>query len=319
MRRLTGEGGARPVAGGAAAAAPAIARRPGARLREERRWAALFLLPDMLGVLAFTAFPVIAAAVLSFLDWNLITDATIVGLDNFREMMGDDAFWRTMAHTVYFTVGTVPTSMALALVLALALNRPLRGVTILRTAYFIPVVAPLISVAMVWRWLYDRDFGLINYFFDLVGLPAVGWLVDETWAMPSVIVMSIWKSLGYNLVIYLAGLQSIPRRLYEAAEMDGANAWQRFWRVTFPLLTPTTFFVMVVSLISSFQVFGQVYVMTRGGPGDATTTIVYYIYHVAFELFRMGYASALAWMLFAVVFFLTLVQVRFQRRWVYYE
>lgn len=309
------------LGGAAGLGAPPTAprRRLGARLREERRWALLFLAPDMLSVLAFTAFPVIAAVVLSFLDWNLITDATFVGLDNFREMMGDEAFWRTMGHTVYFTVGTVPTSMALALVLALALNRPLRGVTLLRTAYFIPVVAPLISVAMVWRWLYDRDFGLINYFFDIVGLPAVGWLTDETWAMPSVIIMSVWKSLGYNLVIYLAGLQSIPRRLYEAAEMDGANAWRRFWRVTFPLLTPTTFFVMVVSLISSFQVFSQVYVMTRGGPGDATTTIVYHIYHVAFELFRMGYASALAWMLFAVVFVLTLVQVRFQRRWVYYE
>jgi multiple sugar transport system permease protein len=296
-----------------------VRRRAGSRLRQEARWAAFFLAPDMLGVLAFTAFPVLAAIVLSFLDWNLITDASYVGVDNFRELLKDEVFWRTMGHTVYFTVGTVPTSMALGLVLALALNRPLRGVTLLRTAYFIPVIVPLISVAMVWRWLYDRDFGLINYFLNLTGLPVIGWLTDRTWAMPAVILMSIWKGLGYNLVIYLAGLQSIPRRLYEAAEMDGATAWQRFWRITFPLLTPTTFFVLVVSIISSFQVFSQVYVMTRGGPGDATTTIVYYIYHVGFELFRMGYASALAWTLFIVVFVLTLVQVRTQRRWVYYE
>jgi multiple sugar transport system permease protein len=273
----------------------------------------------MLGVLAFIAFPVFAAIVLSFLDWNLITAARYVGLDNFRELLKDEVFWRTMGHTVYFTVGSVPTSMALGLGLALALNRPLRGVTFLRTAYFIPVIVPLISVAMVWRWLYDRDFGLINYFLDLTGLPVIGWLTDGTWAMPAVIIMSIWKGLGYNLVIYLAGLQSIPRRLYEAAEIDGASAWQRFWRITFPLLTPTTFFVLVVSIISSFQVFGQVYVMTRGGPGNATNTIVYYVYHVGFELFRMGYASALAWTLFMVVFALTLLQVRMQRRWVYYE
>ena len=298
---------------------PALRRRAGPRLRQEARWAVLFLAPDMLGVLAFTAFPIVAAVVLSVLDWNLITDASYVGFDNFRELWSDEAFWRTMGHTVYFTVGTVPTSMALGLALALALNRPLRGVTFLRTAYFIPVIVPLISVAMVWRWLYDRDFGLINYFLDLAGFPVIGWLTEKTWAMPAVIIMSVWKGLGYNLVIYLAGLQSIPRRLYEAAEMDGASAWQRFWRITFPLLTPTTFFVLVVSIISSFQVFGQVYVMTRGGPGNATNTIVYYIYHVGFELFRMGYASALAWTLFLVVFALTLLQVRMQRRWVYYE
>jgi multiple sugar transport system permease protein len=313
-------GATRELAVGAPGPAPpASRRRSGPRLRQEARWAALFLAPDLLGVLAFTAFPVFAAIVLSFLDWNLITAARYAGLDNFQELLKDEVFWRTMAHTVYFTVGTVPTSMALGLVLALALNRPLRGVTFLRTAYFIPVIVPLISVAMVWRWLYDRDFGLINYFLNLTGLPVIGWLTDRTWAMPAVILMSIWKGLGYNLVIYLAGLQSIPRRLYEAAEMDGATAWQRFWRITFPLLTPTTFFVLVVSIISSFQVFSQVYVMTRGGPGDATTTIVYYIYHVGFELFRMGYASALAWTLFIVVFVLTLVQVRTQRRWVYYE
>jgi multiple sugar transport system permease protein len=296
-----------------------LRRRAGPRLRQEARWAAFFLAPDMLGILAFTAFPVVAAIVLSFLDWNLITAASYVGLDNFRELLKDEVFWQTMGHTVYFTLGTVPTSMALGLALALALNRPLRGVTFLRTAYFIPVIVPLISVAMVWRWLYDRDFGLINYFLSLVHLPLLGWLTTTTWAMPAVIIMSIWKGLGYNLVIYLAGLQSIPRRLYEAAEMDGASAWQRFWRITFPLLTPTTFFVLVVSIINSFQVFGQVYVMTRGGPGTATSTIVYYIYHVGFELFRMGYASALAWALFMVIFALTLVQVRMQRRWVYYE
>jgi multiple sugar transport system permease protein len=313
-------GATRELAVGAPGPAPpALRRRAGPRLRQEARWAALFLAPDMLGVLAFTAFPIAAAVVLSFLDWNLITSASYVGFDNFRELLKDEVFWQTMGHTVYFTVGTVPTSMALGLALALALNRPLRGVTFLRTAYFIPVIVPLISVAMVWRWLYDRDFGLINYFLNLGGLPIIGWLTDSTWAMPAVIIMSIWKGLGYNLVIYLAGLQSIPRRLYEAAEMDGASAWQRFWRITFPLLTPTTFFVLVVSIINSFQVFGQVYVMTRGGPGNATNTIVYYIYHVGFELFRMGYASALAWTLFMVVFVLTLLQVRMQRRWVYYE
>jgi multiple sugar transport system permease protein len=172
---------------------------------------------------------------------------------------------------------------------------------------------------MVWRWLYNSNFGIINYLLSLVNVPAVPWLTSMRWAMPSVIIMSVWKSLGSGMVIYLAGLQGIPQHLYDAAAVDGANAWQRFRHVTLPMLTTTTFFVMVTSIISSFQVFGQVFVLTRGGPANATATMVYYIFQNAFQSFRMGYASALSWLLFAAIFVFTLIQFGSQREQVYYE
>ncbi len=228
-------------------------------------------------------------------------------------------FWKVLKNTAVYTVGTVPTTMALSLALALALNQRIRGVTTFRGLYYLPVVAPLIAVTMVWRWLYNSNFGIINYLLSLVNVPAVPWLTSTRWAMPSVIIMSVWKGLGAGIVLYLAGLQGIPQHLYDAAAVDGANSWQRFRHVTLPMLTSTTFFVMVTSIISSFQVFGQVYVLTRGGPANATATMVYYIFQNAFQSFRMGYASALSWLLFAVIFVFTLIQFGSQREQIYYE
>ena len=297
-----------------------VRRRPtNPLLRSERRWALVFLTPSIIGFLAFTALPVVASLGLSFVKWNLIHTPEFVGLGNYQRALHDPMFWRVLKNTVVYTVGTVPTSMVLSLALALALNQKIRGVTLFRGLYYLPVVAPMVAVTMVWRWLYNSNFGMINYVLSLVNVSAVPWLTSTRWAMPSVIIMSVWKGLGSGMVLYLAGLQGIPQHLYDAAAVDGANAWQRFRHVTLPMLATTTFFVMVTSIISSFQVFGQVFVLTRGGPANATATIVYYIFQNAFQSFRMGYASALSWLLFAVIFVFTLVQFGSQREQVYYE
>lgn len=294
-------------------------RRTNPLLRAEARWAALFLAPSLLGFLVFTLLPVGASLGLSFVKWNLVAPPQWIGFDNYNRAIHDPMFWRVLRNTAYYTLGTVPTAMALSLALALALNQKMRGVTLFRGLYYLPVVAPMVAVAMVWRWLYNTDFGVINYLLSKVGVPIIPWLTSVQWAMPAVILMSVWKGLGYGMVLYLAGLQGIPQHLYDAAAVDGANAPQRFRYVTLPMLSTTTFFVLVTSVISSFQVFGQVYIMTRGGPANATSTIVYYIYQNGFESFRMGYASALSWLLFAVVFIFTLIQFRAQREKVYYE
>jgi multiple sugar transport system permease protein len=212
----------------------------------------------------------------------------------------------------------VPLDIVCALSLALLLNRPIRGMAAYRAIYFVPVVTSLIAVAMVWQWLYHTEVGVVNYLFNLVGLPGVNWLGSTEWAMPAVIFMSVWKAMGYYAVIFLAGLQGIPTHLYEAASVDGASGSQRFWKITLPLLSPTMFFVLVISIIQAFQVFAQVFIMTKGGPGNATQTIVYFIYNSGFVWFRMGYAAAASWILFAIIFAITAIQAVWQRRWVHY-
>jgi len=294
-------------------------RRFSPRQRREWAWAAFFIAPSLIGFAAFVLFPVISSLGLSTLRWNLISPPNFVGIQNYAQILHDPFFWRVTGNTAYYTAGTVPLGVALSLALALALKRHLPGRIFLRTAYFMPVVSSTVAVALVWRWIYNTDFGLLNVVLHWLGIPPVGWLTTTTWAMPAVILMSVWKNLGYSMVIFLAGLQAIPRTYYDAASVDGASGWQQFWRITLPLLSPTTFFVAVMSVISSFQVFGQIYMMTGGGPAYATATIVFHIYQQAFESFRMGYASAMAWVLFAVIFIFTLLQMRYQRKWVYYD
>jgi multiple sugar transport system permease protein len=255
---------------------------------------------------------------LSATRWDLIGRPTFVALSNYRDVLRDPLFWRVMANTLYYSAGVVPLVTVASLALALALNGPIRGRTLLRTLFFMPVISSTVAVAMVWRWIY-APFGVVNSLLTPLGLPALGWLTTPTWAMPAVILMSTWQSMGYSMVIFMAGLQGIPRHLYDAAAVDGATGWRRFWHITLPLLSPTTFFVLVMAVIRSFQVFGQVYMLTGGGPAYATSTIVFYVYEKAFLSLHMGYASALAWVLFGVVFLLTLVQYRFQREWVTYD
>jgi multiple sugar transport system permease protein len=280
----------------------------------------LFILPNVVGFLVFSAVPVLGALAISTLDWDMLGAPRFVGLGNYAELLGRDALFRqVLGNTAYYVLGTVPTGLVLGLALALAMNARVPGIAFLRAVFFMPVIASSVAVAMVWRWLYNRDFGLIDAVLSGLGLPAVPWLSSTEWAMPAVIVLAVWKHLGFNMVLYLAGLQSVPQPLYEAAEIDGANAWQRLRHVTLPALAPTTFFVLVISVIGSFQVFDLAFVLTSGGPANATTTVVMYVYAQAFQLFRMGYAAAVAWLLFGIVLAVTLVQWRLQRRWVHAE
>jgi multiple sugar transport system permease protein len=280
----------------------------------------LFILPNVVGFLVFSAVPVLGALAISLLDCDMLGPPRFVGLANYARLLGRDALFRqVLANTVYYVLGTVPIGLVLGLVLALAMNARVPGIGFFRAVFFMPVIASSVAVAMVWRWLYNRDFGLIDAVLAGLGLPAIPWLSSTEWAMPAVIVLAVWKHLGFNMVLYLAGLQSVPQPLYEAAAIDGANAWQRLRHVTLPALAPTTFFVLVISIIGSFQVFDLAFVLTSGGPANVTTTVVMYVYAQAFQLFDMGYAAAVAWLLFGIVLAVTLVQWRLQRRWVHAE
>jgi len=243
-----------------------------------------------------------------------------VGLQNYVQLLVEDQIFRqVLRNTAYYVLGTVPAGLVLSLLLALAMNARIRGITLFRAIFFIPVISSSVAVAMMWRWLFNSDFGLINVGLAALGLPAIPWLSSTAWAMPAVIIMAIWKNLGYNMVIFLAGLQGIPQELYEAAAIDGAGGVARFRHITLPMLAPTTFFILVISVIGSFQVFDLAFILTAGGPGNATNTIVMYIYNQAFQFFHMGYAAAIAWLLFIIIFTITLLQMRLQKRWVYYE
>ena len=280
----------------------------------------ILILPTIIGLIVFTASPVLASLYYSFTRWNLLSTPKWQAFDNYIELITEDPlFWITIKNTAYYVLGTVPTGTVLALFLAIALNQKIRFVAVFRTIYFLPVVSSVVAISVLWLWLYQSDFGLINELLRFMGFRGVRWLSSVTWAMPAIMIMSIWHGLGYNIVIFIAGLQGIPQDYYEAATVDGANSWHKFVNITIPLLSPVTFFVLTLSVINSFQVFAQAYVMTRGGPVNATKTIVYYLFQQGFENFHMGYASALAYVLFVIIVSLTLFQFWFQRRWVHYE
>jgi multiple sugar transport system permease protein len=282
-------------------------------------WVAVFLLPGLSGLLVFTIGPILASLVLTVYEWDLLTDPRFVGLDNFRRLWSDDDFWAALRHTLYYIAGYVPLVMVLALLIALALNAKLRGLSFIRTAFFLPVVSSWVAVALLWSWLFNPRFGLINYGLSRLGIDGPGWLFDPAWAMPAIILTSVWKDLGFVMVLFLAGLQAIPRDYYEAASLDGAGPWQRFRDITLPLLTPTIFFLSVIGVIYSLQVFDLVYVMTRIDQTNTLPTVVYYIYEEGFRNFRMGYAITVAWVLLAMILVFTIIQFRWQRKWVHYS
>jgi multiple sugar transport system permease protein len=297
-------------------------RRVGSLRAQRRREvieAYLYLLPTFVGLILFSLGAIVVSVGISFTDWNILQPPHWVGLSNYVRLFSTPLNWQVFGNTLYYMGVIVPVGTALALGLALALNRGLRGIVLLRSLYFLPVISSTVAVSLVWGWLYNQQFGLINYLLSLVGITGPAWLADTRTAMPAVIIMSIWKGLGYNMVIFLAGLQGIPQELYEAAAIDGAGAWARFRYVTLPLVSPTTFFVVVLSTIAAFQVFDQTYVMTGGGPAYSTTTLALFIYQNAFQWFHMGYAAALSYVLFAAVAVVTLVQFRVQGRFVFYR
>jgi multiple sugar transport system permease protein len=290
-----------------------------AQRRREMIEAYLYLLPTFVGLILFSLGAIVVSVGISFTDWNILQPPHWVGLSNYVRLFSTPLNWQVFGNTLYYMGVIVPVGTALALGLALALNWGLRGIVLLRSLYFLPVISSTVAVSLVWGWLYNQQFGLINYLLSLVGITGPAWLADTRTAMPAVIIMSIWKGLGYNMVIFLAGLQGIPQELYEAAAIDGAGAWARFRYVTLPLVSPTTFFVVVLSTIAAFQVFDQTYVMTGGGPAYSTTTLALFIYQNAFQWFHMGYAAALSYVLFAAVAVVTLVQFRVQGRFVFYR
>ncbi|MEX1171367.1 MAG: sugar ABC transporter permease [Chloroflexota bacterium] len=279
---------------------------------------ALFLAPSLVPLLLFTVGPMVASVGLSLVSWNLLQPPIFVGLDNYQRLASDSNFRSAVLNTLTYVAGYLPLVFVGGMGIALALNQRLRGLSLIRTAYFLPVVTSWVVVALMWRWLLDPSAGIVNYALGLVGIEGPGWYNDPGWAMPSVIVASAWKDLGFVMVILLAGLQAIPEEYYEAASVDGANRWTRFRHVTLPLLTPSLFFVLVISLINNLQVFDQVWVMTKGGPAGATTVVVEQIVTNAFSYGQMGYAAAMSWVFFVVLLLITLVQFRLQRRWVTY-
>ena len=284
-------------------------------------WAGFFLFPSLSGLLVFMIAPMIASLALTFYEWDplLPTRFHFLGLQNFQSLLHDASFWAALRHTLAYIAGYIPLVLVSGLAVAMLMNQKLAGRTFLRGAFFMPVISAWVAVALLWTWILNPKFGLVNYLLGLVGITGPSWLFDPNWAMPAIILTSVWKDIGFIMVLFLTGLQNIPGEYYEAAAVDGASPWTRFWSITLPLLSPTIFFALIISLINSFQVFDQVWVMTEGGPAGATTVLVEQIVNNAFRYGRMGYAATQSWVLFLIVFLVTVFQTRLQKNWVPYD
>lgn len=279
----------------------------------------LFAAPWLIGFIFFTAGPVLVSFLFSFCDYRVLSPARWVGMNNYREMVFEDPlFWKSLWNTAYYTAFHVPLGLCGALLLAVLLNQKVRGMRFFRTIFYIPSIISGVAVSVLWMWILNPEYGILNAALSKIGIQGPGWLTDPAWSKPAIIVMSLW-GLGAGMMVLLAALQGIPRHLYESARIDGAGVFLQFIYITVPLLTPALFFNLVIGIIGSFQIFTQAYVMTNGGPLDSTLFYALYLFRTAFQSFRMGYASAMAWILFAVVLSLTLVQMRLAKRWVYYE
>jgi multiple sugar transport system permease protein len=293
-----------------AAGAP---RRLNRDRREEMLVGYLFVLPDVLGLLVFIVGPMIFAFYISLNEWSGFTTPTFVGLENYVNMAGDPRFWASLRRTAIFTLGLAPTVYVLGLALAMLLNRGPRGSTVFRTIYFMPVAMSLVVASIVWRFLFEPSYGFLNYALSWFGLPGLQWLGSTDTAMLSVLIVTVWKSAGYFMIILLAGIQDIPQDYIEAARIDGAGGWQVFRRIILPLLRPTSLFVIIILIINSLQAFDQIYVLTRGGPVYATDTLLMYVYEEAFRFWNFGYSAAMSFVLFVLILAVTIFQLRFFR------
>jgi len=278
----------------------------------------LFVAPLLLGLLAFTLGPILQSLYISFTRYDIFTPSTFVGLRNYKALLADRLFWQSLKITTIYAVVSVPLQLSLGLAVALLMNAKVRGITLFRTIYYLPAVVSGVAVSLLWVWIFNPSYGLANVALKAVGLPPQRWLADPATALPSLIFMSLW-GIGGGMVIYLAGLQGVPEHLYESASLDGANALQQFRHVTLPMLTPVIFYNLVMGLIGSFQTFTQAFVMTSGGPANATLFYVLYLFRQAFSYFHMGYASAMAWVLFSIILVLTLLVFKSSALWVYTE
>ncbi|HET6988086.1 MAG TPA: sugar ABC transporter permease [Kribbella sp.] len=280
----------------------------------------LFVGPVIAGVLFFQLAPVAASLVVSLTNWSGLNAPKFLGLENYKELFtADDTFWPSLKNTVIFTVVVVVLTIFIGLGLAVLCNQKIKGIGIFRTLYYSPAVTNVVAIGFVWFWLYNPDNGLFNSTLKTIGIDGPAWLSDTRTALIAVIIVALWQGVGYPMVILLAGLQSIDQSLIEAATVDGASAWRRFWSVVFPLLTPSLFFLTITQFITSFQVFGIIYVMTSGGPNNATSVFIFEIYEAAFGHGRLGYASAMGWVLFVIVGVVTAIQWKMEKRWVHYD
>lgn len=275
----------------------------------------VFILPALVGTLIFIIIPVICSFGLSFAKWDLLNPIQFVGLANYREIFSEALFYKILLNTVVFAIATSVLGVIIPLVLACILNSKIRGAEFYKTAYFLPFITPMIVIGVVWEWIFDPNIGLLNHVLHL----HINWLYDTHFAMPALIIVSVWKLIGYNMVIFLSSLAGISQSMFEAAKIDGANELQTFKNVTVPLLSPTIFFVVIITAISSFQVFDLIYLMTQGGPLNSTNVLVYAIYQNAFEYFNVGKASAIAYVLFVIILILTFVQWNLRKKLVYNE
>ena len=297
-----------------------VASRPRmtAARRRDLRDGLLFTAPFLLGALLLWVGPMLYSLFLLVQDWNLITPPEFVGLKNFQRLLDDERFHKSLYNTFYYTFFSVPLQLATAFSLALLLNQKMRGIGIYRAVFYLPSITPAVAFAVVWIQILNPEWGVLNQLLGFFGIGPVKWLFDPAFTRPAFVLMSLWL-VGAQMVIFLAGLQSVPRELVDAAQIDGASVWQRFLNVTVPTISPIFFFNLVIGIIGSFQVFTNAFIMTKGGPQDATLFMILYIYNNAFEYFRMGYAATLAWILFLIIMLFTALQFRFARTWVYYE
>ncbi len=276
-----------------------------------------FISPWLVGFLWFFIYPTVSSLYYSFTDYNILQAPLWIGFDNYVGLMNDRAFWNSLGNTVYYTVISVPLNIAVAFSLAVILNKEMPGRALLRTLVYVPVVVPITATAMIWMWLFNANWGMLNALLDLVGIKGPAWLGSPVWSKPSLIFMQTWL-VGGSILIYLAALQDVPRSLYEAAEVDGANAFHKLLNITIPMVTPAFLFSLLTGLIGAFQVFATAWIMTNGGPVKSTEFYVFYLYMNGFRFFRMGYASAMAWLLFILVLIVSFITFRSSARWVYY-
>ncbi len=286
-----------------------------------------FLLPSLLGLLVFSALPLIISAFISLTDWNGLDqllepgmfEEHFVGLDNYRNIFASKEFWQVLKNTCYYIVLYIPLMLITSLAVAQLLAKKRRGVTVFRVIYYIPVLTSWVAASLIWKSVLSPEYGALNNLLALFGIEGPGWLLDETWAMPAIVLVSVWKDMGFFGLILLSGMVSINPSYYEAASLDGAGAWSKFFRITLPLMSPVIFYVLIVSLINAFQLFPQIMIMTDGGPNGATQVMVERIYKYGFRYYRMGYAAAFSWILFVIIMICTFIQMKCQKRWVNYD
>lgn len=307
---------ARPAT--AASAPGTTPRRLNARHREAL-FGYIFISPWIIGFVVFTAGPMIASLFMSFTNYSILGSVNWVGAENYIHLVHDSLFWKSLRVTFVFSLISVPLDVLASLGIALLMNRPMRGRALFRALFYLPELVPAVAASILWIWAYNTNFGIFNYILHFLGVPPIPWLESSSWVIPSFIILSLWTAGGSRMIIFLAGLQTVPKELIEAAQLDGANAWARFRHITLPMISPVLLFNLILTTIGAFQVFTSPYVMTNGGPANSSLFYVLYIYQNAFQYMKMGYATALAWVLFVILLVFTIFQFRIMRNWIHYQ